>query len=809
MRRLCVVVLLSLLGTPYIFADTLDTAVFQTRMLSDNEVPPIAAAGNSANATITVHVTRDARGNVSAATVTFDIDYTVTSNLTFTGLHIRNAPAGQNGSVVIDTGISATNSVNATTGSGRISRTVNYSTTNTTGVRFVTGLLATPENYYVNINTTTNPGGFMRGQLRANRLVLRPVMSSAFEVPAVALDAEGAALVDVQVTRDPATGLITSGTVVFDVDYRFPSAVTITGLHLRNAAAGVNGPVVIDSGVNATTTAIANVTRGNIFRIAEISGANTAGLAALTGLMSDPTQFYINMQTTVNTGGVIRGQLSKNVFVFFNLMTQAEEVPPSGTVGTANSMTYVRLDRDSTGNVVSGAISFNVNYNSGTTATTVTGLHIHNGKFATNAAVVLNSGVASLPIGAGGASISRGVEISGTTVDFLRGLIENPELYYINLHTTEFPGGIVRSQMARETYHFKANMSTANEVPPITGVDTAATGWITAKISRDANGVLNGGTVTFDANFTNTGPITFTGFHIHYPAIAGVNASVIINTGLSAAAPFDSPGGSGNITRVVDVPSTSTAGLATLSALISAPDTAYVNLHTTQFGGGVVRSQMFPVLNAVPQVAGGADWISSITISNPSTTAAVQGIVDLFQPSGSAFPEAISDPNMSFLIPPSGSVTFNTNNQGVTLAAGFARIFSNGNVNVAVRYSYPAFTSAVTPATTVTSRSIRIPVSVGSPTAISNTGIALLANTAGTWTLALTDVNGGAITGGSRTVDVAAGQQVVGFVRDLLPGVSSPSFTGNLTISINAGTISGLAMQFDGTLAPVTLTALP
>src|SRR3989454_5987193 len=153
MRRLCVVVLLSLLATPYIFADTLDTAVFQTRMLPDNEVPPIAAAGNSANATITVHVNRDARGNVFAAAVTFDIDYTVTSNLTFTGLHIHNAPAGQNGSVVIDTGISATNSVNATSGSGRISRTVNYSTTDTTGVRFGTGLLATPENYYVNINT--------------------------------------------------------------------------------------------------------------------------------------------------------------------------------------------------------------------------------------------------------------------------------------------------------------------------------------------------------------------------------------------------------------------------------------------------------------------------------------------------------------------------------------------------------------------------------------------------------------------------------------------------------------------------------
>src|SRR3989449_3238918 len=222
MRRLCVVVLLSLLGTPYILADTLDTAVFQTRMLSDNEVPPIAAAGNSANATITVHVTRDARGNVSAATVTFDIDYTVTSALTFTGLHIHNSPAGQNGSVVIDTGISGTNPLAAPAGSGKITRVVNYASTDANGIKFVTGLLATPENYYVNIHTTVNPGGFMRGQLQANRLIFRPVMSSGFEVPPVNLDAEGAALVDVQVNRDPQTGAITSGTVIFDVDYRFP-----------------------------------------------------------------------------------------------------------------------------------------------------------------------------------------------------------------------------------------------------------------------------------------------------------------------------------------------------------------------------------------------------------------------------------------------------------------------------------------------------------------------------------------------------------------------------------------------------------
>ena len=94
---------------------------------------------------------------------------------------------------------------------------------------------------------------------------------------------------DVQVNRDPQTGAITSGTVIFDVDYRFPSVVTITGLHIHNGPEGVNAPIVIDTGINGTSTAVTNVTRGNIFRIVEINSSNTAGIAALNGLFTDPT----------------------------------------------------------------------------------------------------------------------------------------------------------------------------------------------------------------------------------------------------------------------------------------------------------------------------------------------------------------------------------------------------------------------------------------------------------------------------------------------------------------------------------------
>src|SRR5262249_37320554 len=380
--------------------------------------------GNSANATITVHVTRDDKGNVNAATVTFDLDYTISTALTFTGLHIHNAPAGQNGDIVIDTGLSSTNAVNATAGTGKITRVVNYASTDTNGIRFVTGLLATPENYYVNIHTTAQPAGFMRGQLQASRLIFRPVMSTAFEVPPINLDAEGAALIEVQVTRD-AQGAITSGTVTFDVDYRFPSPVTITGLHIHNGAAGVNGPIVIDTGISGAAdgaTAITNATRGNIFRIVEVN--TSAGIAALNGLFSDPTQFYVNMHTTVNSGGVIRGQLSRNVYVFFNQMTQAEENPPTGVPGTANSMTYVRLDRDSTGNVTGGAVSFNINYNMGSQQT-FTGFHIHNGKIGVNGPVVISTGlsgtntVVTNATGTGSINIEVPISASDPPFDYL------------------------------------------------------------------------------------------------------------------------------------------------------------------------------------------------------------------------------------------------------------------------------------------------------------------------------------------------------------------------------------------------------
>ena len=115
------------------------------------------------------------------------------------------------------------------------------------------------------------------------------------------------------------------------------------------------------------------------------------------------------------------------------------------------------------------------------------------------------------------------------------------------------------------------------------------------KINRDANGVIVGGTVIFDVNYVNDGPITFTGLHIHYPGAAGINAPVVINTGIAAGANSVAylmvPG----TTAIDTLPLNECHVLAASAGTHSAPMTnADINIHTTTFGGGVARSQMFP-----------------------------------------------------------------------------------------------------------------------------------------------------------------------------------------------------------------------
>ncbi|MGH2471079.1 MAG: CHRD domain-containing protein [Candidatus Limnocylindria bacterium] len=102
-----------------------------------------------------------------------------------------------------------------------------------------------------------------------------------------------------------ATVTFTATTAKFDVIIRgCPSTAAINIGHIHEAAAGVNGGVVINTGLTAGELTLSG---GG----ATFSKTATADAALITKIMANPAGFYVNLHSTLHPAGVIRGQLTK------------------------------------------------------------------------------------------------------------------------------------------------------------------------------------------------------------------------------------------------------------------------------------------------------------------------------------------------------------------------------------------------------------------------------------------------------------------------------------------------------------------
>src|SRR5690349_8686502 len=191
------------------------------------------------------------------------------------------------------------------------------------------------------------------GSLSADTLetvYFRGNMTPANEVPPItneSQNATGRATITFHLRRNTA-GAIVSGVVDFDIDYNFPVPVTVRGLHIHEGAAGVNGPVRIDTGLSATSTVDAQGT-GNIFRQVVVTSGDA--LTALGGVLASPKDWYVNLHTSVNTGGLMRSQLTRmEVAVVRADMSPANEFPPiAGLNASAAGSAFILFTRDANG----------------------------------------------------------------------------------------------------------------------------------------------------------------------------------------------------------------------------------------------------------------------------------------------------------------------------------------------------------------------------------------------------------------------------------------------------------------------------
>ena len=96
-----------------------------------------------------------------------------------------------------------------------------------------------------------------------------------------------------------------ANTIDFNVSLNsFPTTSALTAAHIHPGPAGVNGGVLIGTGLTAA----------NAPSLA--SGSATFSFTGVTGtadqiaqILANPQNFYFNVHTTTNGGGVMRGQL--------------------------------------------------------------------------------------------------------------------------------------------------------------------------------------------------------------------------------------------------------------------------------------------------------------------------------------------------------------------------------------------------------------------------------------------------------------------------------------------------------------------
>jgi hypothetical protein len=139
---------------------------FTATLLPGNEVPAVAGAeaGGSGTARVTLNLTKDPAGNVSAATLDVSVSAAgFPPGTALTASHIHAAGAGVNGGIVVSFGLSA-GEVTFPNGSGSFTKQ---------GISVpadqANAIVANPAGFYVNIHTAANTNGVARGQLiRAN-----------------------------------------------------------------------------------------------------------------------------------------------------------------------------------------------------------------------------------------------------------------------------------------------------------------------------------------------------------------------------------------------------------------------------------------------------------------------------------------------------------------------------------------------------------------------------------------------------------------------------------------------------------------
>lgn len=361
--------------------------LFTAQINGAQQVPTIATAASGV-ASLYLNATRD--------TLCVRVSWNGLSGAA-AGIHIHDGAMGVNGGVIVDlSGDIKGNQVYA--------RVTGNSLTSSLIAKLLSG------NCYLNIHTTANPNGEIRGQIQAeNDPGFYSYLTTGAETsPVMGSKATGFAVF--KTSRDKMWLWVE---VISDSLTQTPG-----GAHLHYGAPGVAGGVILD---------LSSLINGN-----RISGTVPVTPGLVDSIMSG--MVYINLHTTMNPGGEIRGQLTNLPILGFDaVLDSAQETTPvllSDGRGVAHFHMMNTLD----------SLHFLVQV-SGLTGP-ITGAHLHAGAIGVSGNVVLD--LSNYVAGNEITGVITGPDINMTFVN----LLLSGDLY-LNVHTTLNPSGEIRGQILR------------------------------------------------------------------------------------------------------------------------------------------------------------------------------------------------------------------------------------------------------------------------------------------------------------------------------------------------------------------------